>query len=145
MVYGLTHKEMSLLDDNIVANVAVINPSLRPTLFPVWCVLQDGKIYFSTKSDHEKCRYIENNPSVGLSIVHPKGSIFLSLTGYATILDRDDFDLFDEVMGRIVHKYVRDIEKATEFVRKLKDDRSRRLVEITPDNPENLDNQIARS
>ena len=38
-------------------------------------------------------------------------------------------------MGRIVHKYVRDIEKATEFNRRLKEDNSRRLIEITPDDP----------
>ena len=135
MVYSQTHKEKSLLHENIVANVAVIHDS-KPTLFPVWCLLFDNKIYFSTKLDHDKCQYIEQNPNVGLSIVHPKGSIFLSITGTAEILDRDDFDQFDEVMGRIVHKYVRDIEKATEFVRKLKDDDSRRLVEIKPDNPE---------
>ena len=131
-------KEKSLLDDNIVANVAVINPDSKPTLFPVWCVLQDGKIYFSTKADHPKCQYIEKNPNVGLSIIHPKGSVFLSLTGKARILDRFDYDQFDEVMGRIVHKYVRDIEKATEFVRKLKEDSSRRLIEITVDD-EHLD------
>lgn len=128
---------MSLLEENIVANIAVINPDGRPTLFPVWCVLHDGKIYFSTKADHDKCRFIESNSSVGLSIVHPKGSIFLSLTGEAGVKDRYDLDQFDEIMSRIVHKYVQDMEKATEFVRKLKNDQSRRLVEITPDSQKN--------
>jgi len=121
------------MEDNIVANVAVINPSGKPVLFPVWCVLHDGKIYFSTKVDHDKCIFIERNNNVGLSIVHPKGSIYLSLSGEAEILDRIDTNQFDEIMGRIVHKYVRDIEKANEFVEKLKSDDKRRLIEITPE------------
>lgn len=136
---------MSLLEESIVANVAVINSKGRPTLFPVWCVLHDGKIYFSTKVDHDKCVFIESNPSVGLSIVHPKGSIFLSLTGEAEILNRYDIDQFDEIMSRIVHKYVQDIEKANEFVKKLKNDATRRLVQITPDSENNTGNGIKQT
>ena len=135
VVNGLTQKELSLLDESIVANVAVINPNKQPHLFPVWCVLQDGKIYFSTKVEHDKCQYIRLNPNICMSVVHPKGSIYLSFTGLAEIYERDELDQFDEIMVRIVHKYVRDIEKATEFNRRLKEDNSRRLIEITPDDP----------
>jgi uncharacterized pyridoxamine 5'-phosphate oxidase family protein len=133
VVYGLTHKQLNLLEDNIVANVAIIHEG-RPLMFPVWCVLHDGRIFFSTKSDHEKYRYLLENPDpvVGLSIIHPKGSLYLSLTGNVEVRDRDEFTLFDNVMERIVRKYVQDQEKAKEFLHQLKSDSSRRLIQITP-------------
>lgn len=139
MVYGLTHKQLNLLEESIVANVAIIKDS-RPILFPVWCVLHDGRIYFSTKSDHDKYRYILENENchLGFSIVHPKGSLFLSLTGIAEIRDRDEYQLFDNVMERIVRKYVHDPDKANEFIKKLKGDGSRKLIEITPDDNSHL-------
>ena len=136
VTWALSEKQLNLLEMNIVANVAIIH-NHRPMLFPVWCVLHDGKIYFSTKSDHPKYRYLEKAYQeiihVGLSIVHPKGSLFLSLTGTVEILDRDVFGIFDNVMERIVRKYVQDQDKANEFIVKLKQDESRKLIEITPD------------
>lgn len=128
----LNHKQMELLEMSVVANVATISSEGMPQVTPVWIVFHDGKIFFSTRVGKTKWENLLINNNVGLSIVHPKGSIFVSMIGKAKILSRDDYDLFNDVLERIIRKYVHDFDKATELLHRLHHDEDRLLVEITP-------------
>ena len=132
MAVAFTDVQLDILEQNFVASVAVVTQEGMPYLTPAMIVLQDMKIYFSTRISRDTYRYIMSNPKIGINVMHSKNKNFLSLYGKARIRTRDDYVVFDDVIKRIIRKYFPDYDKASEIISKILGDEERILVEITP-------------
>jgi hypothetical protein len=127
-----TSKQQELIDQPLVANIAIPNEQGYPHITPVWLVGYKDHLYFSTMDDRAKIKHLSNGKKIGVSIVHPSGAPYVSMYAQARIWRRGDFDDYDAIISRIVGDYVEDEDKRVEFKQNLLTNDHRVLVEINP-------------
>ena len=124
--------QQQILDQPILAVVAIPNSIGMPHMTPVWFVEHEERLYFSSDSGTTKIKLLNNTEKIGINIVDPSGKLYVSVFGHAKIMKKNNFNKFEEIIGELIDRYIVDEEKRAKTKDSLFSNENRVLVEITP-------------
>lgn len=119
----------SLFEKKLVGNISSIDQNGYPHAVPVWVVLTDDKIYFSTYKSSQKAKNLQRNSKCGVTIVDTPGGPYVHILGEAQIRTKESFDQTQDIVKKIMEKYVAP-EKIEQFTQDRMNNPERVLVEI---------------
>lgn len=96
-----THRD--ILDKNGLAFTATLGPGGEPQCTPVWYEWDGEELLFSTTRDRQKCRNLERDPRIALSITDPENALrMLEIRGVVRAIDPDPDRAF---VNRMMKRY----------------------------------------
>lgn len=107
---GLDPIYKPLLDDPVTAVVAVISPSGRANLTPVWFDYEGGTVLLNLATHRKKVQWLRANPQATFLLMNPKNpyhwvSIKATVAREVSEDDPDEGRRVTEQLNRIFHKY----------------------------------------
>lgn len=93
----LTEDHVKLLNEKVLAHVAVVAPDGGPHVTPVWVDTDGEAVLFNTDRGRVKGRALEANPKVAISIVSREDD-------YRTCIIRGTAELIDEGASEHIDK-----------------------------------------
>lgn len=95
---------LDLLQGNVIAHLATVNPDGQPSVTPVWMLWQDDHVVLSVLGETRKLQNMRANPNIALSLLDPENPMrYLEMRGRVTAIERYD-DL--SVVNALSRKYI---------------------------------------
>ncbi|AQZ60967.1 PPOX class F420-dependent enzyme [[Actinomadura] parvosata subsp. kistnae] len=97
----IPESHLDLLTRPLFAHLATIGPDGTPNVNPVWTIWDGEYLRFTTTTDRRKCRNVQQNPNVAVSINDPeKPYRYLEIRGVVERVEPDPSGTFFDVLAK---------------------------------------------
>ncbi|GAA4963200.1 PPOX class F420-dependent oxidoreductase [Nonomuraea thailandensis] len=113
-MHVIPESHLDLLTRPLFAHLATIAPDGTPHVNPVWTIWDGEHLRFTTTTDRRKCRNVQQNPNVSVSINDPEQPYrYVEIRGVVERVEPDPSgDFFDVLADRYGLTYDRPVGDA---------------------------------